>query len=106
MDKSTWGIHLTVLSRIADNATHDPTQSVAGAGQDEQSKLPENSIKPSATDGKGSDWKSTAYSTTKLAINLVKGSADAFSPLNSVMGTLSAILDHCDVCFISYPPYP
>ena len=72
-------------------------------GQGEQSKPAENTIKPSATDEAGSNWKSTAYSTTKLAINLVKESADTFPLLKSVMGGLSAILDHCDVWFVSHP---
>ena len=47
-----------------------------------------------------SDWKSTAYAATKLAINLAKESADAFPPLKSVVGGLSAVLDHCEVRFI------
>ena len=54
-------------------------------------------MKPNMTDKNGSDWKSTAYNATKLAINLVKESADTFPPLGSVAGGLSAILDHCDV---------
>ena len=43
---------------------------------------------------------------TKLAINLVKESADAFHSLKSVVGSLSAILDHCDVrfTFLIAPP--
>ena len=100
------GIHLTDLSRIVDNAAHDRTQSVVGTGRGEQSTPLENTVKPSATGEKGSNWKSTAYSTTRLAINLVKESADAFPPLKSVMGGLSAILDHCDVRFLSYPTLP
>ena len=44
-----------------------------------------------------SDWKSTAYATTKLAINLVKESSDGFPPLKSVAAGLSAVLDHCEV---------
>ena len=99
-------IHLTVLSPIADNAAHDRTQSVVGTEQDEQSKPSENSARPSATGENGSNWKSTAYSATKLAINLVKESADAFPPLKSVMGGLSAILDHCDVRFIYHQTSP
>ena len=44
-----------------------------------------------------SNWKSTAYSTTKLAVDPVKESSDACPPLKSVAGGLSAILDHCEV---------
>ena len=54
-------------------------------------------MKPSAPDEIGSNQKSTAYSTTKPAVNLVKESADALPPLKSIMGSLSAILYHCDV---------
>ena len=48
-----------------------------------------------------SDWKSTAYATTKLAINLVKETSDGFPPLKSVAAGLSAVLDHCEVRSIS-----
>ena len=50
-------------------------------------------------DENGSNQKST-YSTTKLATNLVEESKDAFPPLNSLVRSFSAILDHCDVRFI------
>ena len=60
-------------------------------------KSSDNTIGPGAAPENQSDWKSTAYATTKLAINLVKESSDAFPPLKSVAGGLSAILDHCDV---------
>ena len=49
----------------------------------------------------GSDWKSTAYATTKLAIDLVKETSDAFPPLKAVAAGLSVILNHCDVRSIS-----
>ena len=75
------GFYLTVLSRNVDDAAHDPARSVVGTGRDEQSKPSENTVEPSATD-------------------------ENFPPLKSVMGSLSAILDHCDVCFISHPNPP
>ena len=100
------GIYLTILACNPDNAARDPVQLVTGAGQDEQSEPSEPTIKSSATDESGSNWKSTTYSATKLAINLVKESADVFPPLKSVVGGLSAILDLCDVRRISHftPP--
>ena len=52
----------------------------------------------------GSDWKSTAYATTKLAIDLVKETSDAFPPLKAVAAGLSVILNHCDVSFVSPGP--
>ena len=56
-------------------------------------------------DENGSNQKSTC-STTKLATNLVGESVDAFPPLNSLVRSLSAILDHCDVqsIFLMAPP--
>ena len=42
---------------------------------------------------------------TRLAINLVKEPSDVFPPLKSVAGGLSAVLDHCEVYFISPRQY-
>ena len=92
--------HLTSFPRKSDNATNDPAQSVTGTEHDKRSKPSEHAVKPSATHENGSNRKPTAYSTTNLAINVVEESADAFPPLKSVVGSLSAILDHCDVWFI------
>ena len=43
---------------------------------------------------------------TKLAINLVEESADTFHSLKSIVESLSAILNHCDVrfTFLIAPP--
>ena len=105
MNNCAWVIYLTILLHNPDNAAHDPTQSVTGAEQDKQPKPLEDTIRKPSADGSGSNWK-TAYATTKLAINLVKESADAFPPLKSVVGGLSAILDHCDVRFIFHTTPP
>ena len=95
-------VHLTILPHNSDNAAHHPVQSVIGTGQDEPSAKPsERAVKPSGTDENGANWGSTAYATTRLAINLVKESADVFPLLKSVAGGLSAILLHCDVRFTS-----
>jgi hypothetical protein len=64
-------------------------------------KTPDDTGDLGVVPGSKSDWGSTAYATTKLAINLVKESSDVFPPLKSVAGGLSAILDHCDVRFLS-----
>ena len=98
------GIHLTAPPHKADVAAHDPTQSVVGTGQDEQVKLSENTVSPSATDEDALSLTSTGHSATKFTIDPVKGRADAFPPLKSVMGILSAILDHCDVRLSLTPP--
>ena len=98
------GIHLTVPPRKADVAAHDPTQSVVGTGQDEQPKLSENTVSPSATNENVSGPNSTGHSATKVAIDPVKERAETFPPLESVMGILSTILDHCDVRLFLMPP--
>ena len=100
------GIHLTVFPRNPDNAARDPTQSVTGTEHNKRPEPSEHAVKPSATDESESDRKPTPYSITKLATNLVEESADAFPPLKSVVGSLSAILDHCDVCFIFFVTPP
>ena len=41
--------------------------------------------------------KSTLHASTRLAIDVLKESSDAFAPLKSVAGGLSAIIKHCDV---------
>lgn len=60
-------------------------------------EIPGDTVDPEVVPENKPDWKSTAYATTKLAISMVKESSDAFPPLKSVAGGLSAILDHCDV---------
>ena len=67
-------------------------------------KSPDHTVNQKAAPESGSDWKSTAYATTKLAIDLVKETSDAFPPLKAVAAGLSAILNHCDVSFVSPRP--
>ena len=99
------GTHLTTFLRNPDNAARDSTQSVTGTEHDKRPESSENAVKSSATDENGSNRNST-YSTTKLVTNLVEESADAFPPLNSLVESLSVILDHCDVrsIFLVAPP--
>ena len=100
------GVHLTILPCDPGNAAQDPIQEVIGTEQDRQSELSEHAIESSATDENGSDREPTAYSTTKSAINLVKESTDAFTPLKSIGGRLSEILNHCDVQYTSHTTPP
>jgi hypothetical protein len=95
-------IYLTILPlNIANN---NPTRSAPSEGHLESSS---HTVDPTTTHENKSTWKSTAYSTTKLAINMVKESSDIFPPLKSVAGGLSAILQHCDVRSTSLiPPHP
>ena len=93
--------HLTILLR---NTDHDVTRSVPS---DRHLGSSSYTVDPIATRENKPTWKSTAYSTTKLAINMVKESSDVFPPLKSVVGGLSAILQHCDVrSTYSIPPHP
>jgi hypothetical protein len=46
---------------------------------------------------KKSNWKSTLHASAGVAIDILKESSDAFTPLKSVVGGLSAILKHYDV---------
>ena len=90
------GTHLTTFLRNPDNAARDSIQSATGTEHDKRPESSEHAVKSSATDENGSNQKSTC-SMTKLATNLVEESADAFPPLNSLVRSLSAILNHCDV---------
>ena len=100
------GTYLTIFPYKSDNAAHNPTQSATRTEHNKQPETSEHTVKPSVVDENGSNRKSTTYSATKLAINLVEESADAFPPLKSIVGSLSAILDHCNVCFIFFVTPP
>jgi len=90
------------FSRNADHSSFsDRFRSVFKMGQSGRPESSERVDKRTASENK-SDWKSTTYATTKLAINLVKESSDVFPPLKSVAGGLTAILNHCEVCLISH----
>jgi len=107
----TW----TLISRIIYLTTLFPRTTDPRSGSDQFPSIPgrdrsnanhqkkslDHTIDPRATSKGKSRWGSTVYATTKLAINLVKESSDAFPPLKSVAGGLSAILNHCDVQYIS-----
>jgi len=95
-------VHLIILTpNPGGNATPKRVRSVFGKKQSERPSLSIYTIDPSAAYEKKTSWKSTAFSATKLAINIVKDSSDVFPPLKSVVGSLSAILKICDVCSIS-----
>lgn len=53
---------------------------------------------------KKSDWKSTAYSSAKVVIDVVKESSEVFPPLKAAASGLAAVLKHCDVRSISPIP--
>ena len=100
----------TILSRAAHLNTPRNTDSDTISNQNlpvpgsSLQKSSDHTVNPKAAPESGSGWKSTAYATTKLAVNLVKETSDAFPPLKAVAAGLSAILDHCDVRSISPKP--
>ena len=59
-------------------------------------------IDPTAAYEKKTDWKSTLYSSAGLVVDVLKESSDAFTPLKSVAGCLSAILKHYDVRYMDF----
>ena len=60
-------------------------------------KLSSYVVDPTAAYERKPNWKSTAYASAGLAINVLKESSDVFIPLKSVAGGLSAVLKHYDV---------
>jgi hypothetical protein len=92
----TTSFQATRLVTIGNIGNSDQIQPVLSQSQG-LSKSSNYIVDPTAAYEKKQSWKSTAYATTKLAINMVKESSDVFPPLKSVVGGLSAILQHCDV---------
>ena len=88
----------TVLPRKADNpSTFDPSPLLPSEGKNEQQGSTGDSTGPGAIDKNKSNLKSLVSSTAKLVLRGVKESADAFSPLKSVVGCLCFILDNYKV---------
>jgi hypothetical protein len=92
------------LVTIGNTGSSDRIESVLSQSQG-HSKSSNYIVDPTAAYEKKPSWKSTAYATTKLAIDMVKESSDVFPPLKSVVGGLSAILQHCDVRSIYSTPH-
>jgi hypothetical protein len=62
-------------------------------------KLSSYVVDPTAAYEKKPDWKSTAYAAAEITIEVVKESADACTPLKSVLGGLSTVLKYYDVWY-------
>ena len=80
----------------------DHTRSISR--EDEGAKSPDRTIDEGAVNQNEPSWMSTAYSSTKVVIDVVKESSDVFPPLKSVAGGLAALLKHCDVRSLSLIP--
>jgi len=88
---------VTALTSSSCNAGNSVTDQVTDhtppiPGEDEH-------LKPSdfTSNQNKSSWMSTAYSSTKVVIDVVKESSDVFPPLKSVASGLAALLKHYDV---------
>lgn len=74
---------------------------------DIQEALSSNQSEPNTADENEFDeWMSTASATAKSFLRGVRGSADTFPLLKSVVGGLCFILDNCEVWPSSYIRYP
>jgi len=82
----------------------DHRLSVPNTNESKPAGLSSYVIDPSAAYENKLSWKSTAYASAKVVIDVVKESSDVFVPLKSVAAGLSAILKHCDVrCIPIFP---
>ena len=98
-------VHLTASFRDPEHRTSpNLLQSVFGTRKRNRTNSSDDTADKRPTSKHKLNWKATAYSTTKLAVYLVRESSDVFPLLKSVAGGLCAILQHCDVRTI--PPVP
>ena len=54
------------------------------------------------TEVKSESFGATIYASANVVIDVAKESSDVFPPLKSVVGGLSAVLKHYDVCSTSW----
>ena len=73
---------------------------VPRAEENKPVKLSSYVVDPTAAYENKQNWKSTLHASAGLVIDVLKESSDAFTPLKSVVGGLSAILKHYDVRYI------
>ena len=81
-----------------------PDHTRSAPRETKRSKFLDRILDRGAANENKSSWKSTAYSSVKVVIDMVKESSDVFPPLKAVMGGLAAILKHYDVWSISPTP--
>ena len=86
----------------------DRSPSVPNVNESEPAKLSSYVIDPSAAYENKLSWRSTVYASAKVVIDVVKESSDVFTPLKSVAGGLSAVLNHYDVryTYLASSPTP
>lgn len=97
-----WEIRLIVLPWISDNVIPESAQSVTRKAKRPGSRDYILNWRAVSSESKSeSSWKSTAYASTKLVVDVVRESSDVFPPFKSVVGGLTAVLKHCDVRSVS-----
>ena len=93
-------ITLTNSPRNTDNSVvSDHTRSLPREG--ERLEFLDRALDRGAANENKSNWKSTAYSSAKVVVDVVNESSDVFPPLKAAVGGLAAILKHYDVWSIS-----
>jgi len=99
------GIHLKVLPHNVDNIVSDHMH--PDTSKDKRPKPWDRILNRGATASENkseASWKSTAYASAKVVVDVVKESSDVFPPLKSVVGGLTAVLNHYDVWSVSLAP--
>jgi hypothetical protein len=96
-------ITLTNSPRNTDNSVvSDHIRSVPREG--ERLEFLDRALDRGAANENKRNWKSTAYSSAKVVVDVVNESSDVFPPLKAAVGGLAAILKHYDVWSISPIP--
>ena len=85
---------------VVDEPSDALTPPKTAADETEPVKLSGPTVDLTVVYGDKPGWKSTLHASAGLVIDVVKESSDAFAPLKSVAGVLSAILKHYDVCHV------
>ena len=99
------GVSSDPIPPNTDVVVSDPTHSVTREGEHSKSRDRTSERGAATNENKSeSSWKSTAYASAKVVVDVVMESSDVFPPLKAAASGLAAILKHCDVC--SAPPGP
>ena len=98
-------IHLNPSLRMTDtNIDSDRILPVPGRDESSPPEPSGHTTDTGAVSESGWGRDTTAYNATRFLIRAVQESSDAFPPLKSVAGGLSAILDHCEVRLLQTTP--
>ena len=102
-DKPGAGGHEERAGSSSSFAQPEPRASTGGGSEREGVEPNSGNENVGASVGADEDrpgWKSTASSSAKMILRVVRDSADAFGPLKSVAGGLCFILENCEVRYL------